>query len=207
MLILNRYVQYVWLLLWLVLTASVSAQTVTPSADEMIQQLKVPRTRSLRNLSVQKANDDTADATPQQASQDTLQEASPATDAAPAEPGAPADATPPRPSLSLQIQFELNAYRVSPQSQAALLNLAQALQSPELKGVPFSIEGHTDASGSASYNLQLSKKRADSVRDFLLAQGIAAERLLAQGKGSTEPANPQDPLAPENRRVRIVNLQ
>ena len=149
----------------------------TPSAADMVEQLKVqpvpaPRTRSLRNLTVEAA------------------------DASPAA----------RPSLSLLIQFDFNSARVKPESQQALANLAQALQSKELADSKFAVEGHTDAKGRADYNLKLSQQRADAVRDFLAHNGVAEPRLAAIGKGSTELANTADPLAAENRRVRIVNL-
>lgn len=158
----------------------------TPSAAEMVEQLKVqpepanrPRTRSLRNLTVESAAE------------------------APA--GAEA-AVAPRPSLSLLIQFDFNSARVKPESQQALANLAQALQSRELADARFAIEGHTDAKGRVDYNLKLSQQRADAVRNFLAQHGVTETRLAAVGKGASEPANEADPLAPENRRVRIVNL-
>ena len=149
----------------------------TPSTAEMVEQLKAqptpaPRTRSMRNLTVE-----AADATP---------------------------AT--RPSLSLLIQFDFNSAKVKPESQQALTNLAQALQSKELVEAKFAVEGHTDAKGRADYNLKLSQQRADAVRAYLASNGVVDARLQAVGKGSTELANSADPLAAENRRVRIVNL-
>jgi outer membrane protein OmpA-like peptidoglycan-associated protein len=112
----------------------------------------------------------------------------------------------PPPSLSLQIQFDFNSARVSPESQQALSNLAQAMQSPELKSANFRVEGHTDAKGKADYNLKLSQMRADAVKDFLVAQSVDAARLTTAGKGSKDLANAADPYAAENRRVRIVNI-
>ena len=111
-----------------------------------------------------------------------------------------------RPSLSLLIQFDFNSARVRPQSEQALSNLSQALQAPELSNSHFAVEGHTDAKGSVDYNLKLSQQRAQAVADFLQAHGVARERLVAAGKGSTELANTEQPFAAENRRVRIVNL-
>lgn len=147
-----------------------------PSVADMVEQLKVqpatPRTRSLRNLTVE------------------------ATHSAPA-------ATP---SLSLLVQFDFNSASVKPESQQALSNLAQALQSEELARSRFAVEGHTDAAGRPDYNLRLSQQRADAVVAFLSARGVTGARLSAAGKGSAEPANAADPLAAENRRVRIVNL-
>ncbi|MES2415713.1 MAG: OmpA family protein [Pseudomonadota bacterium] len=153
----------------------VLAQTA-PSAAEMVEQLKpkpvVPRTRSLRNLTVE------------------------AVDVPPAPP----------PSLSLLIQFDFDSARVKPDSQQTLADLAQAMQSRELGEAKFAVEGHTDAKGRADYNLKLSQQRADAVVVLLVSRGVPSARLVAMGKGSGEPANAADPMAPENRRVRVVNL-
>ena len=169
----------------------VLAQTATPSADQMIQQLKAPRTRSLRNLAVEAVptkNEDASAASPGNVA------------------NAADQATTVRPSLSLLIQFDFNSARVRPESQQALANLSQALQSPELIASKFAVEGHTDAKGSADYNQKLSQARAQAVRDFLKTQGVGEARLVAAGKGSAELANAAEPFASENRRVRIVNL-
>ena len=110
------------------------------------------------------------------------------------------------PSLSLLIQFELDSAQVRPESQALLKNLARALQTSELARSRFAVEGHTDARGRREYNQQLSRRRAESVRDVLAQYGIDPARLIAIGKGSGEPANAADQFSAENRRVRIVNL-
>ena len=104
------------------------------------------------------------------------------------------------------IHFDFNSAKVKPESQQALSNLAQALQSKELVDAKFAVEGHTDAKGRADYNLKLSQQRADAVRAYLASSGVADVRLQAVGKGATELANTADPLAADNRRVRIVNL-
>jgi outer membrane protein OmpA-like peptidoglycan-associated protein len=69
------------------------------------------------------------------------------------------------------------------------------------------IEGHTDSTGSDAYNQKLSQSRAESVRDFLLEQGIPAERIPStQGYGRTKPIAPNDTRGnrEKNRRVDIV---
>jgi OOP family OmpA-OmpF porin len=179
---------------------SVGAQTQTPSADQMIEQLKGPRTRSLRNLTVEAAAPGTAAPIAS-----TNASANAPTTAATTSSSA-ADSPAVRPSLSLLIQFDFNSATVRPESQQALANLSQALQSSELVSFKFAVEGHTDAKGSAGYNQKLSQSRAGAVRDFLVAQGVATDRLTAAGKGSSDLANRAEPFAPENRRVRIVNL-
>jgi outer membrane protein OmpA-like peptidoglycan-associated protein len=169
--------------------------SATPTPQQMIEQLQAPaaatagpRTRSLRNITVESSATSPAGAPP-------------ASGAA-----APSEAATARPSLSLLIQFDFNSSKVRPESQQALANLALALQSRELEASRFAIEGHTDAKGRAEYNLHLSQQRADAVREFLASRGVATARLAPVGKGATELANQADPLAAENRRVRIVNL-
>ncbi len=113
----------------------------------------------------------------------------------------------PRPGLSLAIQFEPNSTRVLPESGALLGNLVAAMLSPELRTSRFVIEGHTDARGAPALNQRLSQQRAEEVRLYLVALGVSAGRLKAVGKGAAEPVNPQDPLASENRRVRVVTVE
>jgi len=71
---------------------------------------------------------------------------------------------------------------------------------------PIRIEGHTDSSGEKSYNLDLSQRRADAVRDFLMENGISAERITARGYGEEKAIAANDTAAGrrENRRVEII---
>ncbi|HVG23257.1 MAG TPA: OmpA family protein [Thermoanaerobaculia bacterium] len=68
------------------------------------------------------------------------------------------------------------------------------------------IEGHTDASGGDAHNQELSQKRADAVKSYLLGNGIAAERVTAQGMGAGTPLASNDtPIGrSQNRRVELV---
>lgn len=168
-------------------TLAASAQNA-PSKEQMIEQLRQPLTRGLRNLTVEAVKPGEV---PANAAAESAAASAPAVV---------------RPSLSLLIQFDFNSARVKPESQQALANLAQALQSPDLAQSKFAVEGHTDAKGSTDYNRKLSEQRALAVRELLRIQGVGETRLLASGKGATELANAADPLAAENRRVRIVNL-
>ena len=182
----------------LVVAASALAQDAVPNTEQMIEALK-PRTRSLRNLVVGEAANSPV--------------AGPATAAGlPGEPATPAATAPPeppaaRPSLSMAIRFDFDSARLRPEGAAVLDRLATALQTNDLKDSRFLIEGHTDAKGVADYNLRLSQQRADEVRRYLQLRGVAEQRLSAVGRGSQEPANVAQPLAAENRRVRIVNVE
>jgi outer membrane protein OmpA-like peptidoglycan-associated protein len=68
------------------------------------------------------------------------------------------------------------------------------------------IEGHTDSTGSDETNRSLSERRAQSVRDALLARGLAAERIATLGYGEAQPIANNDTAAgrQQNRRVEIV---
>lgn len=68
------------------------------------------------------------------------------------------------------------------------------------------IEGHTDNAGSEDYNLGLSQRRADSVKSYLMGQGIASTRLAAAGKGESQPlaGNESASGRQQNRRVEII---
>lgn len=144
------------------------------------------RTRGLRNLRVETA--------PGQA--DAAVAAAAVAPAAPAEPR----------SISLTIGFEFDSAQITPTSADTLASLAQALKSPDLQALNFRVEGHTDRRGKSDYNLRLSQQRADAVRAYLQKLGVPTDRLVAEGRGDTDLANPADPLASENRRVRIVTL-
>ena len=68
------------------------------------------------------------------------------------------------------------------------------------------IVGHTDLVGTDAYNDELARKRAETIRQRVIARGIAAERIVAYGRGKREPAVPTaDGVAePRNRRVEII---
>jgi outer membrane protein OmpA-like peptidoglycan-associated protein len=212
-----------------VLAAPGAWAQAAPSSEQMIEQLKKPQSRSLRNLNVEAVSPKAAEpntaanaptgasagaatnppaaaaqAGDQKTSAANAPAATPFSLAAAANPATAAES---KPSLSLLIQFDLNSARVKPESQQALANLAVALKSPELSQARFAVEGHTDATGRADHNQRLSQQRADAVRDVLAAQGVARQRLQTAGKGSSELANSGDPASFENRRVRIVNLE
>ena len=108
--------------------------------------------------------------------------------------------------IDLMIQFDFNSARLQETSKPLLASLAEAMGSERIKTLRFKVEGHTDAVGKASYNQQLSEKRAQSVLEFLSNKGVERDRLAAEGKGASELLLPDKPDAMENRRVRITTL-
>jgi len=68
------------------------------------------------------------------------------------------------------------------------------------------IEGHTDSVGSDAYNLELSQRRADAVRDFLMQNAVKAAQITTRGYGKTSPVASNDTAAgrQQNRRVEII---
>lgn len=67
-----------------------------------------------------------------------------------------------------------------------LLTLSEALNSPELGGSQFVVEGHASADGSSTANLILSQQRANAIYDFLVSRGVSPDRLLAVGHGESQ---------------------
>ena len=103
-------------------------------------------------------------------------------------------------AFDLVVRFKYNSDVLEPDAKINLDEFAKALRTPQLGAARFVVEGHTDAAGSASYNVDLSQRRADAVAQYLAGKGIAASRLLPRGLGQSRPVV-GDPLAPENRRV------
>ena len=108
-------------------------------------------------------------------------------------------------TLNGSVLFVTAEATLMPSAKLKLNNVAEALtqQDSESKIV---VGGYTDSQGDAAYNMDLSQRRARAVRDYLVARGIAADRVTAQGFGLTMPIG--DNATPEgranNRRVEIV---
>ncbi len=101
------------------------------------------------------------------------------------------------------IGFELNSAKITASSRPTLERLATSLNAQ----TDFNVEiaGHTDSTGSAEYNESLSDKRAASVRQYLIDQGVAADRLSARGYGELDPvaSNESSSGRAMNRRVEF----
>lgn len=110
------------------------------------------------------------------------------------------------PQLDLEVFFDFASAAIAPASLSMLDNLGKALATEALKGGTIVIAGHTDAKGTAPYNQGLSDRRANAVAQYLTQQHkIDPVRLVATGYGFRNLKVPAQPLAPQNRRVQIIN--
>jgi outer membrane protein OmpA-like peptidoglycan-associated protein len=110
-------------------------------------------------------------------------------------------------SIDIEINFDFRSAKISRSAMASVDTLGRALTSPDLKGMTFVLAGHTDAKGGAPYNQDLSEKRVDAVRRYLVEHfKLPTKDLVAVGYGKTRLKNEDDPFGPENRRVQIVNM-
>lgn len=104
------------------------------------------------------------------------------------------------------IQFATNSADITPGSKPLLDEAAKVLKEyPELK---LEISGHTDTQGLRDHNVDLSKRRADSVKAYLVEQGVEAERLQTRGAGPDEPIadNKTNAGRAQNRRIEFKNV-
>ena len=93
------------------------------------------------------------------------------------------------------IRFEVASEAIHPEGKLVVDQVFRILAAAP--AVSIDITGHTDTDGDLTFNLDLSKRRAASVKQYLIAKGIKAERMTAEGFGSSKPIMPND--TPENR--------
>jgi len=105
--------------------------------------------------------------------------------------------------IKQQVKFATRKFKVLKASFGLLNQVVQVLNDfPKMR---VRIEGHTDSVGGETFNLKLSQRRAESVRDYLVAKGIAADRLEAVGYGLTRPiaSNKTKKGRAQNRRTEF----
>ncbi|QDG52585.1 OmpA family protein [Persicimonas caeni] len=118
--------------------------------------------------------------------------------------------------INEKVFFEYNKADIQEKSFDLLNEVAQVIKdNPRIKKIE--IQGHTDHKGSDDYNMELSDKRAKSVHDYLVEQGVDADRLTSKGYGETDPLVPleegqedkdeTEEAAAQNRRVEFVILE
>lgn len=169
-----------------------AAPAAEPAGDEPEPARSGARTGSTRGFTFQRQ-------TPQGAQTQTTRRTS----------VAPANPVPARPvvrAADLKLTFLPGSAALTEEAKARLAKYASVLASPKLTGRKLRIEGHTDASGSARLNQELSRQRAQAVADFLAASGVDARRVEVVGYGSSRPLPGLSPRAAANRRVMAVLL-
>ena len=86
--------------------------------------------------------------------------------------------------------FDTNQDKIKGSSKPSLELLLAFMQKHE--GIKIEISGHTDSRGNDDYNLDLSQRRAESVMDYLISNGVDEKQLVAKGYGETEPIAPNE---------------
>jgi outer membrane protein OmpA-like peptidoglycan-associated protein len=102
------------------------------------------------------------------------------------------------------VLFDFNKYTLKPGAREKLAKVSGILLA--YPGLQIQLEGNTDAIGSDEYNQKLSEDRANSVRDYVVGQGVPANTVTAKGLGKTQPVASNDNAAgrQKNRRVEMV---
>jgi len=102
------------------------------------------------------------------------------------------------------VLFDFNKYTLKPGAREKLAKVSGILLA--YPGLKIQVEGHTDAVGSDDYNMKLSQQRADSVREYLVTQGVPGQTVVATGLGKADPVASNDTAAgrQQNRRVEMV---
>ena len=106
----------------------------------------------------------------------------------------------------LMLSFEKNSSELTAQGKANADVFAQFLSSDRAKPFRYEIGGHTDAKGGKTYNMSLSQRRAQAVRDYLVSHGVDGAKLETKGYGYSRPIPGDKPSDPNNRRVEATCL-
>lgn len=124
----------------------------------------------------------------------------------------PAPAPPPAPrqveetrTLGAAALFAINSAEISDSGKAELDALARDLRALDsIENI--TVVGHTDSTGAADYNMTLSERRAESVKAYLVDQGIDADLIVTEGRGQTRPvaSNATTEGRAQNRRVEVT---
>ena len=113
-----------------------------------------------------------------------------------------------KPKIDLEINFDYNSADISTKSMPSVQALGRALSNDDLKGSTFVVAGHTDAAGGEAYNQDLSERRADTIKRYLVDKyGINGADLVTVGYGESKLKDPSQPMAEANRRVQVVNME
>jgi OOP family OmpA-OmpF porin len=112
------------------------------------------------------------------------------------------------PHLNLDIQFNPDSAVIRPDSYRMLGRIADAFADPRMLPFGFLVVGHTESTGKRDYNLTLSQRRADSIRDVLVTTfKISPKRIQAVGLGEEQLLDAEHPKAPVNQQIQIVTAR
>ncbi|MCU0654869.1 MAG: OmpA family protein [Polyangiaceae bacterium] len=105
--------------------------------------------------------------------------------------------------ITQQVNFKLDKAEIEGKSSFQILDAVSAVlkNHPEIREVE--VQGHTDDKGDAGYNLELSQRRAEAVREAMIQRGVAPERLKATGFGKKAPLVPNTSAANRARNRRV----
>lgn len=169
--------------------AALAQDAADLTADEITALFESQRTRGLVLVPLEEDGtaEATADGTEVAAVDDTYVQIDPAS------------------QVNIRISFDFDSAALADSEKAKLVTLCEAMVASDIP--VFKIIGHTDASGSDSYNQRLSLLRAEEVQRYFITEcGIDAKRLQAVGLGERFIPDGTDPKAPENRRVEFQAL-
>jgi outer membrane protein OmpA-like peptidoglycan-associated protein len=119
---------------------------------------------------------------------------------------APRQAAAPGQRLNLRLTFMTGSATLTAAARQQAEIFAQSLQRPQLMNMRFAIEGHTDAVGTRTRNVDLSQRRAQAVADLLIGAGVDRSRLEVRGFGPDRPLPGTARSSSENRRVEAVRV-
>ena len=112
------------------------------------------------------------------------------------------------PHFNVAVQFNPDSPIIRPESYQTLGRIADALYDPALSPYGFLIVGHTESSGKREYNLTLSQRRADAVRDVLVTTfKISPKRIQAVGLGEEQLLDASHPTAAVNQQVQVLTFR
>lgn len=187
----------------LVMPAGIATAQHNPSSQDILNALK-PKAPLTRSLSVSPAEQ--AKKAEQDKFVDTLRNR-PTRSLSTDERQQIATVAETRPRIDLEIKFDFNSANIAQSAIPDMNSLGKALSDSALKGSTFVLAGHTDAVGGEEFNQDLSNRRADAVKRYLTDKfGLAPEHLVTAGYGKSRLKNRNNPSAPENRRVEVVNM-
>ena len=112
------------------------------------------------------------------------------------------------PHVNVEVKFNPDSPIIRPESYQTLGRIADALYDPTMSSYGFLIVGHTESTGKREYNLTLSQRRADSVRDVLVTTfKVSAKRIQAVGLGEEQLLDATHPTAAVNQQVQVMTVR